>query len=69
MGAAEAEQGCALLRGEPERGKPRRVGMLLGKAGFLQLTSLQAFSWRGEHLLEVEAKIPHTLSASKRLRC
>lgn len=44
-----------LLQGKPEQGKPPRAGMLLGEAGFLQWTSLQAFSWQGEHLLEMKA--------------
>lgn len=56
-----------LLWGEPEQGKPPGTGMLLGEAGFLQWTLLQAFSWQGEHLLEIKAKMPHTVSTLERL--
>lgn len=65
----DAEQGHALLRGEPEQGKPPSAGMLLGEEGFLQRSSLQAFSWQGEHLLEIKAKMPHAVSTLKRLLC
>lgn len=51
------------------RESPPRAGMLLGEAGFLQWTSLQAFSWEGEHLLEIKAEMPHTVSTLKRLLC
>lgn len=62
-------RGMPLLRGEPEQGKPLGAGMLLGEAGFLQWTLLQAFFWQGEHLLEIKAKMPHTVSTLKRLLC
>lgn len=55
--------------GEPEQGKPLRAGMLLGGAGFLQRTSQQAFSWQREHLLDIKAKMPDTVSTLKRLLC
>lgn len=67
MGADRA--GVRAAQGGARAEKPLRAGMLLGEAGFLQRTSQQAFSWQREHLLDIKAKMPDTVSTLKRLLC